>query len=468
MKLLASTFTMAQYTDSSSPSATPAFIDSRCGLDKTQDGLMNEQQAWAMKYNARIASQQLITNQYHGQIAAIQGMISEYHAQPSATEDPQLRRNLLQTKQLLWATSIPNGAQVLGAEILHAKGWPKEAVAKQIQYQQPEQAATRFNVRARVRTKARAKVTPSLSTLTLSIRPKAPTITQDQTRQLVQFVQSSPSTRRMPIARLPAVLGLDCSERAVTVALGRQGYKSYPAMTRPRIDERTRQLRLNFAHQHLKWTVEQWTSVLFYDEMRVHLTEQPQEVFVTRKSDEDTHPDCVNIEPVAPTDCINSNVYFAHLSGLTGAGPLRSWTRYSDSNYGLVGPENWYRTIFHSFISWYNSHPIGSRFALSPDMPAYSGVTIKEALQASHKSIIHLPPASPDLNPITDIFATIKANLKADKANSLFGDVSEYRIDDVVRNTWEGVSQEYAGELIASMPKRCQAVIDADGWYTRF
>lgn len=50
--------------------------------------------------------------------------------------------------------------------------------------------------------------------------------------------------------------------------------------------------------------------------MRVHLTEQPQEVLVTRKLDEIVHPDCVNIEPVSLTDYKNTNVYFAHLSGL--------------------------------------------------------------------------------------------------------------------------------------------------------
>jgi hypothetical protein len=51
---------------------------------------------------------------------------------------------------------------------------------------------------------------------------------------------------------------------------------------------------------------------------------------------------------------------------------------------------------------------------------------------------------------------------------SSFGDVADYRIDDVVRDTWEGISKEHVSKLIASMPKRCQAVIDADGWYTHF
>lgn len=175
---------------------------------------MHEQQNWAMNYNRQLASRQLKSSQRH-QITAIQDMITEYHAQPIGTENPQLLRNIVQAKQLLSAISIPTGAQVLGAEFLHAQGWSKEVVAKQVQYQLPDQAviepATHFRPRVRARVRS--------STLTLSFRPKTPTLTLDQIRKLLQFVQSSPSTRRMPISQIPAALGLDCSERAINVAL---------------------------------------------------------------------------------------------------------------------------------------------------------------------------------------------------------------------------------------------------------
>ncbi|RGP71097.1 hypothetical protein FLONG3_7225 [Fusarium longipes] len=447
-----------------------SLIDKQFGLNKANNGPMDEQQAWAMRYNKQLASEQLMSSQQQYQLDAFQDIVSDHHAKPS---DPQLLRNVDQAQQLLWATSLPTGAQVFGAEFLHAQGFSKEAVAKQIQYQLPGQAATaaatRLSVRARARAKARAKVTPSSSTFTLSIRPPNPkTLNNDQLHQLVEFIQSSPHARRMPIAKIPAALGFDCSERTITLALGRKGFKFSPAMTRPRIDEETRQLRLNFAHQHLHWTVEQWASVLFYAEMRVPLTEEPQEVFVTRKSDEDVHPDCINIDPVAPADLTDSNVYFAYLSGVAGTGQLRSWTRHNNRERGPLGPMNWYINIFPSLATFYQSHPVGSRFALSPNLPAHSSTTIKEALRGGYNPVVHLPPASPDLNPISRIFETIKTNLKADKANSLFGDVAEYRIDDVVRDTWESISQEYVNELVASMHERCQAIIDADGWYTRF
>jgi len=134
-----------------------------------------------MNYNHQLASRQLKSSQRH-QITAIQDMITEYHAQPIETE---LLRNIVQAKQLLSAISIPTGAQFLGAEFLHAQGWSKEAVAKQVQYQLPDQAAIEpaTHFRARVRARVRS------STLTLSFRPKTPTLTLDQIRKLLQFVQ---------------------------------------------------------------------------------------------------------------------------------------------------------------------------------------------------------------------------------------------------------------------------------------
>ncbi|CAF3431998.1 unnamed protein product [Fusarium graminearum] len=460
------------------PAHDPLFftylIDKRFGLDRTKDGPMDELQAWAMNYNKQLNPQQIQSTQQYDQIAALQGMTSGLFAAP---QDPQLIRNVGQAEQLLAASTLPTGAQVLGAEILHAQGWSREAVANQVQYQLPDQVAAesaprlalRPKTRAQARLKARSKVTPSSSTLSLSIRPKhPPTLTNDQIRQLVEFIESNPNARRTPMADIPSVLGFDCSEQTIITALGRKGFKSSPAITRPRIDEKTRQMRLHFAQSYCHWTAEQWESVVFYAEMRVPLKEQPQQVFVTRKSDEDVHPDCINFEPVAPPDYTNSNVYFAYLSGVAGLGRLPSWNRHSSRVHGSLSPESWYLNIFPSLVDFLQDHSGGPRFALSPDLPAHCNVTIRDELRSGHKPVLYMPPTSPDLNPITEIFGTMMANLKVDKANSLFGDVTDYRIDDVVRDTWQSISKEYLSELIGSMPERCQAVIDADGWYTRY
>jgi hypothetical protein len=39
---------------------------------------------------------------------------------------------------------------------------------------------------------------------------------------------------------------------------------------------------------------------------------------------------------------------------------------------------------------------------------------------------------------------------------------------DLIKHTWEALGQEYFDRLIESMPRRLKAVIEANGWYTKY
>lgn len=42
------------------------------------------------------------------------------------------------------------------------------------------------------------------------------------------------------------------------------------------------------------------------------------------------------------------------------------------------------------------------------------------------------------------------------------------KLQDVVAAEWDKIDAEYMRTLAHSMPKRCQAVIDAQGWHTKY
>lgn len=42
------------------------------------------------------------------------------------------------------------------------------------------------------------------------------------------------------------------------------------------------------------------------------------------------------------------------------------------------------------------------------------------------------------------------------------------RLQDVIADEWEKVYKELLKSLVHSMPKRCQAVINANGWHTKY
>jgi hypothetical protein len=42
------------------------------------------------------------------------------------------------------------------------------------------------------------------------------------------------------------------------------------------------------------------------------------------------------------------------------------------------------------------------------------------------------------------------------------------QLREIVREAWDSISLDFLRELIESMPARCQAVINAEGGYTKY
>ena len=74
---------------------------------------------------------------------------------------------------------------------------------------------------------------------------------------------------------------------------------------------------------------------------------------------------------------------------------------------------------------------------------------------------VQLPPHSPDLNPIENVFAVLKRKL-ANHSEIL--DLSD-RIAHVIEYD---IEQGYVNNLIDSMPKRLEEVIKAKGEFTHY
>lgn len=69
---------------------------------------------------------------------------------------------------------------------------------------------------------------------------------------------------------------------------------------------------------------------------------------------------------------------------------------------------------------------------------------------------------SPDLNPIENLWAEIERRLGGRKYKS------EDELFEAIKIAWNSVPVERYQKLIESMPRRCQAVIDARGFATKY
>lgn len=81
------------------------------------------------------------------------------------------------------------------------------------------------------------------------------------------------------------------------------------------------------------------------------------------------------------------------------------------------------------------------------------------------------PPLSPDLNPIENLWAVLKAKIyeihpeiRSMPDNE---DTLEFLIS-TAQEAWSSIDTDMLDNLAVTMPHRVQQVLDNDGWYTSY
>jgi hypothetical protein len=77
-----------------------------------------------------------------------------------------------------------------------------------------------------------------------------------------------------------------------------------------------------------------------------------------------------------------------------------------------------------------------------------------------------LPPNSPDLNPIENVWAMLKR-----RTSARFAEEPPRNVEDLVRMTqeeWEKLDWGKVDDMIDAMPRRIEALINANGERTKY
>ena len=72
------------------------------------------------------------------------------------------------------------------------------------------------------------------------------------------------------------------------------------------------------------------------------------------------------------------------------------------------------------------------------------------------------PSQSPDLNPIENLWSILDSKLKSRKPNN------KTELFQVLSDGWKALDPFLLNSLVESMPRRCQAVINAKGYATKY
>ena len=77
-------------------------------------------------------------------------------------------------------------------------------------------------------------------------------------------------------------------------------------------------------------------------------------------------------------------------------------------------------------------------------------------------NVIEWPSQSPDLNPIEHLWEHVARRLEGKKAKNADEKFAQLQLE------WNQISMSTIDALIDSMPRRCKAVIDANGFATKY
>jgi DDE superfamily endonuclease len=109
---------------------------------------------------------------------------------------------------------------------------------------------------------------------------------------------------------------------------------------------------------------------------------------------------------------------------------------------------------------------------IQDNAPCHKSKEVLEFLAEHHVPVMEWPPQSPDLNPIENLWVSLKAPFD-ECFVQLFNHPSKslearYRYGEVLQEVRYSQGQELVDALIESMSRRVQAVIEANGGWTKY
>uniref|UniRef100_A0A9J7X4X8 Tc1-like transposase DDE domain-containing protein n=1 Tax=Cyprinus carpio carpio TaxID=630221 RepID=A0A9J7X4X8_CYPCA len=206
------------------------------------------------------------------------------------------------------------------------------------------------------------------------------------------------------------------------------------------LNQKQRQKRLTWATEKQHWTVPQWSKVLFSDESKFCMSFGNQGARVWRKTGEKEMPKCLKSSVKYP----QSVMVWGAMSA-AGVGPLCFIK-------GRVNAASYQEILEHFMLPSAEKLYGDEDFVFQHDLaPAHSAKTTGKWFTDS-----------PDLNPIENLWDIVKRKLRDARPNTLD------ELKAAIEASWASITPQQCHRLIASMPRRIEAVISAKGFPTKY
>jgi len=292
-------------------------------------------------------------------------------------------------------------------------------------------------------------------------RPHLTTPHKDQ--ELHDTVIAQPHIKYKALREL---LNLNISIRTIRRRLREEHIRKWRARGCTKITQRVADARLKWAMKYKDLTSEDWSYVVFTDEVSVEKGDDITDIWVFRQLGE-------------RDKCLPQHVK-THIR-ITAS--LMLWGCFAGCLKGPLVPIYGHQTA-ETYIQLLQEHLIPFIMGILPkngifdaifqqdNAPIHKAHITMEFLHQQGFVVMDFPPNSPDMNPIEHLWNALKRELFChfpDTAD-LPGcpETVRHALAERLAMVWAEIGEDIMNALIDSMPRRIQALIEAKGWYTKY
>lgn len=255
-------------------------------------------------------------------------------------------------------------------------------------------------------------------------------------------------------AEVQRTRGVRVSTSTVSRRLREHAIRSHRAKRTPLLTFQHKVKRRAYVQNYRRWSIRQWSKVLFTDECRLALKSDDKRVKVLRKPN----------ERYAQCTMVGTEPYGGGSIMVWGGITLGGRTTLYIIEGGALTSGRYVLEILQGIVLPFKPF-IGDGFTLMHDNARpHTAALVSRFIEEAGLEVLDHPPRSPDMNPIEHVWDNLKKMIRA-RANqpNTLAELKRAAVEE-----WDRMSQAYVDGLIRSMPRRLTALHIAAGGNTRY